>query len=85
MLHGDNKDNCLHAPWSLPWCPGNRPSSNLQFPHRVPFTKRKNALVPLPVNNEAYMPAFVSPMVLSFKPSTTVFETQIVPYLHSVS
>ena len=21
VLHGGNKGDCLHAPWSLPWCP----------------------------------------------------------------
>ena len=37
MLHRGNDDDCLHAPWSLPWCPWNR-SRNLKFPHRVPLT-----------------------------------------------
>ena len=21
MLHGGNDSDCLHAPWSMPWCP----------------------------------------------------------------
>ena len=23
ILHGSNEGDCLHAPWSLPWCPRN--------------------------------------------------------------
>ena len=25
ILHGGNEGDCLHVPWSLPWCPWNAP------------------------------------------------------------
>ena len=48
ILHGGNVGDCLHAPWSMPWCPWN-------IPHRVSFTMEKMPWCPcLPFKNEAY-------------------------------
>ena len=60
MLYRGNKDlHCLHAPGH---CLGALDihlysSRNLQFPHRVPFTKEKMPWCPCPFKNEAYRPA----------------------------
>ena len=42
ILRGGNEGDCLDATL-VPL-----KSRNLQFPHRVPFTQKENALVPLP-------------------------------------
>ena len=59
ILHGGNEGDCLRVPRSLPWCPAKCYSTNLQFHHRVPFTKKKMPWCPCPSKNEAYSPVSV--------------------------
>ena len=56
LLQGGNEGNCLCAPGH---CLG-APCRNLQFPHRVPFTKEKITWCPCPFINEAYRPENLS-------------------------
>ena len=46
--HGSNEGDCLHGPWSLPWCPWNAPVEIYKFLIGCPLPRRKCALVPLP-------------------------------------
>ena len=52
ILHGGNKGDCLHAPWS--------------FPHRVPFTKEKLPWCPRSFKNKAYRHELVTVKLPSF-------------------
>ena len=47
ILHRGNKGDCLHAPWSLSWCPWNAPVEICNFLIRVPFTEEKMPWCPL--------------------------------------
>ena len=53
ILHGGNKDDCLHSPLVIALVPF-KFSRNLQFPQRVPLTKEKMPWCPCPFKNEAY-------------------------------
>ena len=44
ILSGGTQGDCLCCPWSLTLVPLKCSSRNLQFPHSVPFTKKKIAL-----------------------------------------
>ena len=59
MLHAGNEGDCLHFPWSLPWCPGIDPVEIYNFPHRVPFIKAKMPWCPCPFKNKAYRRAYL--------------------------
>ena len=41
ILRRGNKDHCLCAPWSLPWCPSNAPVEMYNFLIGYPLPKRK--------------------------------------------
>ena len=41
ILHGGNKGNYLHAPWSLPWCPWNAPVEIYKFLIECSLPRRK--------------------------------------------
>ena len=49
ILNRSNGGNCLHCPWSLPWCHFKSPNRNLQIPHRGALCQGKIAL-PLQVS-----------------------------------
>ena len=55
--HRGNEGDCLHAPWSLPWCPWNAAVEIYNFLYRVPCTKEKLPWCLCPFKNEAYSPA----------------------------
>ena len=50
ILNEGSGGNCLHCPWSLPWCPLKCSNRNLQIPHRGALYQGKIAL-PLQVRS----------------------------------
>ena len=53
ILHGGNGDDCLRAPWSLPWCPWNAPVEIYNTLLGCPLhTKKKLPWCPCPFKND---------------------------------
>ena len=52
ILHEGNEGDCLHDPWSLPWCPWNAPVEIYNFLIR-PLLPGGNAFVTLPLQKRS--------------------------------
>ena len=56
ILHGGNKGDCLHAHWSLPWCPWNAPVVTFNVLIWCPLHREKVPWCPLSKTKHTCLP-----------------------------